>query len=233
MGRLIYVVDDEKNIRELIRAFLIKEGFEVSCFEDGESLLEAFEQVRPDLMILDIMLPGIDGLTLCATIRRLSNLPIIMVSAKGGEMDRVTGITLGGDDYLVKPFSMLELIARIKAIFRRMEKTDAPEGDTQALFYGDMALSRKSHEIRVGDKSFAATPTEFDFLSYMLENAARAVSRKELLRALWQFDFDVETRATDDLVKRLRRKLTESGSRVEIETVWGYGYRLSERGAAQ
>lgn len=229
MSRLIYVVDDEKNIRQLMQAFLLKEGFEVCCFESGEAMLEAFHDREPDLMILDIMLPGIDGLSLCATIRRQSDLPILMVSAKGGEMDRVTGITLGGDDYLVKPFSMLELVARIKAIFRRMEKCMIAPEETACLSYADLLLDKRAHIIRLAGVVFPATPAEFDFLAYMMDNASRAVSRKELLRALWQFEVDVETRATDDLVKRLRRKLSEAGSRVEIETVWGYGYRLSER----
>ena len=229
MTKRIYIADDEKNIRQLIQSFLTKEGFEVEGFGDGESLLEAFQRRPADLLILDIMMPGMDGLSLCASIRQQSTVPIIIVSAKDSPLDRVAGITLGSDDYLVKPFLPLELVARVKALFRRVEMTkpEAPEPE-ETLGFGGLRLDPRLRTAQLDGKELAVTPTEFDFLAYLLKNRDRAVSRDELLKNLWQLDFDdPDTRVADDLVKRLRKKLREAGGGVRIETVWGYGFRLA------
>ena len=232
MGKRIYVADDEKNICFLIQNFLEKEGFEVRCFEDGTSILKACEEQMPDMCILDVMMPGMDGLTVCTQIRKTSHVPIIIVSAKDSPLDRITGITLGSDDYLVKPFLPLELVTRVKALFRRIEAFSVQEEESKdELTFGDICLHPKWRAALLAGKEFALTPLEFDFLCHMLQNPEYAASRDELLKSLWQVDSrEVDTRAVDDMVKRLRKKLKEQSSVVKIETVWGYGFRLTVGG---
>ncbi len=233
MPQTIYVADDEKNIRELISAFLRREGFDVEAFSSGDALLAACGKSLPDLVVLDIMMPGMDGLSVCSALRRASaQLPIIIVSAKDSPYDRVTGLTLGSDDYLVKPFLPLELAARVKALLRRASAEGAAEaGQRGELEYGPLKLSPELRAAELDGENLPLTPTEFDFLAYLIRNRSRAVSREELLETLWQLDRQADTRAADDLVKRLRRKLREKGGAVRIETVWGYGFRLSCGGA--
>ena len=225
----IYIADDEVHICEIIRSFLEKEGFSVRCFGDGASLYEVFQTDPADLLILDITMPGMDGLSLCTLIRRSSAVPILIVSARDSELDRVSGITLGGDDYIVKPFSPLELVARVKAQFRRQamaaqagESSPSPE-----LACGNLRIDPRRRYACIGETELSLTPTEFDFLVYLMKNAGRAVGKPELLKELWQYDFDPDTRVTDDLVKRVRKKLAEKHSSAHVETVWGFGYRMS------
>lgn len=228
MPQKIYLADDEKNIRDLIAAFLTQEGFEVSTFDSGDGLLAACNAGLPDLVILDIMMPGTDGLSVCSALRKVSaDLPIIIVSAKDSPYDRVTGLTLGSDDYLIKPFLPLELVARVRALLRRSQKTAASGDTAQDLNYGTLHLFPERRIAQLNHTPLTLTPTEFDFLAYLVQHQERAVSRNELLQALWQVDWQSDTRATDDLVKRLRRKLREHQSPVRIETVWGFGFRIS------
>jgi DNA-binding response OmpR family regulator len=235
MTKRIYVADDEKNICFLIQNFLEKEGFSVQCFENGESLLAACEESMPDLVILDIMMPGMDGLTVCTQIRKNSHVPIIIVSAKDSPLDRITGITLGSDDYMVKPFLPLELVTRVKALFRRVDAFSGQEEEARdSLEFGDIRLYPKRRAALLKEEEFSLTPLEFDFLSHMLEHPEHAASRDDLLTALWKVDSrEVDTRAVDDMVKRLRKKLKTQGSTVRIETVWGYGFRLVTGGEDQ
>lgn len=229
MPQKIYLADDEKNIRDLIAAFLSQEGFEVQTFENGDALLAACSTVQPDLVILDIMMPGIDGLSVCSMLRKTStDLPIIIVSAKDSPYDRVTGLTLGSDDYLIKPFLPLELVARVRALLRRTQKTPIQNETAKELTYGTLRLFPERREALLNDAPLTLTPTEFDFLAYLVQHQDRAVSRDELLQALWQVNWQADTRATDDLVKRLRRKLREHQSSVRVETVWGFGFRISK-----
>ncbi|MBU3810839.1 MAG: response regulator transcription factor [Candidatus Niameybacter stercoravium] len=228
MLKRIYIADDEANICKLIQSFLEKEGFEVKCFGNGVDLLNSFRIDPADLLILDIMMPGIDGLSLCAMIRQESSVPIIIVSAKDSEIDRVTGITIGSDDYLVKPFSPLELVARVKALFRRNELLlGQSHVESEVLTYHTLILNMKMRTLIINERAVTLTPTEFDFLAFLVKNQDRAVSKTELLKELWQVDFETDTRATDDVVKRLRKKLKEHGS-ISIETVWGFGYRIGQ-----
>lgn len=228
MLKRIYIADDEANICTLIQSFLQKEGFEVKCFENGGDLLNYFRMEPADLLILDIMMPGIDGLSLCAMIRQESSVPIIIVSAKDSEIDRVTGITIGSDDYLVKPFSPLELVARVKALFRRNELLMGQSAvESEILTYHTLILNTKMRTLKINEQYVTLTPTEFDFLAFLIKNKDRAVSKTELLKALWKVDFETDTRATDDVVKRLRKKLKEYGE-ISIETVWGFGYRIGQ-----
>ncbi len=219
----IYIADDEKNIRELIYGFLTNDGFEVSAFENGDDLLAEFLQNPSDMVILDIMMDGTDGLTICSQIRSKHNVPIIIVSARDSELDRITGFTLGGDDYLVKPFSPIELVARVKAIFRRVS-LDQSNTAKNLLKYGDLTLNLSTRESLLNGQKLDLTPTEFALLAYLFEHSDRAISRNELLKNVWKFDFEVDSRATDDVLKRLRKKLSKS--RVLIESVWGFGFKL-------
>lgn len=225
----IYLADDEENIRQLIKSFLENENYSVEIFPDGESLLDRFHQEIPDLVILDIMMPGIDGLNLCAILRQESTVPIIIVSAKDSPMDRVKGITLGSDDYLVKPFLPLELTARVKALFRRSELSKSEFSAGDLLHFGDLTMDRRLHLLLLKNLPLSITPTEYSFLEYMMERGDMAVRKTELLTEVWKFPvYDTtDTRTVDDAVKRLRKKLRESGSIVFIETVWGFGFRLS------
>lgn len=234
MNERIYIADDEAAICELMRNFLDSAGYRTTCFHDGLSVLKAAERDAPDLVILDIMMPGLSGLDVCAALRKKSAVPIIMVSAKDTPLDRIEGITLGGDDYLVKPFLPLELVARVRALFRRIELIRGAQGPENLLTFGDLRLHTGLRTAEANGKPFALTPTEFDFLAYMVRHSDQATGREELLRKLWQFEDDVpNTRATDDLVKRLRKKLAAQGSRVRVEAVWGYGFRLSLEGGEQ
>mgnify|MGYP001026305474 CR=1 FL=1 len=232
MAKRIYVADDEFHIRTLIQTFLANEGYEVETFSDGDSLFAAFTESCPDLIILDIMMPGTDGLTLCAAIRKISQVPIIIVSAKDSPLDRVTGITLGSDDYMVKPFLPLELVTRVKALFRRVDAFSGQEEEnSENLELGDIVLFPGRRTASLKGEEFALTPLEFDFLRHMLEHPEHAASRDDLLKALWKVDSkEVDTRAVDDMVKRLRKKMKEQNSAVKIETVWGYGFRLTAGG---
>lgn len=227
MGKLIYIADDEKNIRELIQHFLMKEGFETRVFENGDALLEAFRQQPADMIVLDIMMPGRNGLTICHEIRETHNVPIIIVSARDSEADRIAGITLGGDDYLAKPFSPMELVARIHALFRRIS-LDKNTADTNLLTFGNITMNPSLKAVMVDNESLDLTPTEYSLLEYFIIHKNQAVSRKALLKDVWKFDFDVDTRATDDAVKRLRKKI--KASNVVITTVWGYGFKLELQG---
>lgn len=228
MQQTIYLADDEQNIRNLITAFLTQEGFQVQSFPSGDALLAACMDAMPDLVILDVMMPGTDGFSICAQLRQKSaELPIIIVSGKDTPIDRVTGLTLGSDDYLIKPFLPLELVARVRALLRRSQRTAPVSEKPHDLSLGPLTLSPSLRTAMLRQQPLVLTPTEFDFLLYLLKHQERAVSRDELLQALWQMDEQYDTRATDDLVKRLRKKLREKRSPVRVETVWGFGFRLA------
>lgn len=226
MSKRIYIADDELNIRELMHSFLEKAGYEVRSFQDGDALLTAFFREPADLVVLDIMMPGTDGLQICNKLRNRCSVPIIIVSARDSELDRITGITMGSDDYLVKPFSPLELVARINGIFRRIELDRGRVAQT-TVSYGNITLNSATHEARFGGIPVSLTPTEFLLLFYLFSNSERAVSRDELIKNVWQFESNTDTRAADDVLKRLRKKLACSD--VSIESVWGFGFKLTRK----
>lgn len=228
-SKLIYIADDEVNILDIISAFLKREGYEVATFTDGRSLLEAFQQREADLLIVDIMMPEIDGYSLVSLIRERSAVPIIIVSAKDTEADRIAGLTLGSDDYLTKPFSPMELVARVKSIFRRIELDTNKGPQRAALRFADIWIDPNTKRVACKGQELQLTGLEFALLQYMVEHRDRAVSRSELLDKVWGFESEVETRATDDVVKRVRRKLAEAGSSLQIDTVWGFGFRVREK----
>lgn len=230
MSKSIYIADDEINIRELIKSFLINEGFNVKTFPNGDELYCEFVNNPADLVILDIMMPGTDGLSLCGKIRAVSNIPIIIVSAKDSELDRIMGISIGSDDYLTKPFSPIELVVRVKALFRRIEMEKFPEQQNEIVSFSDLSVNVSKRSVFCNGKPMDITPTEFLLTTYLIKNKDKAVSRDELLKNVWKFDFEVDSRATDDVIKRLRKKLIACQSNVKIESVWGFGFKITESG---
>ncbi len=227
--KLIYIADDEVNICNIIKSFLLKEGYAVETFNNGRSMLDAFNIKPADMLVIDIMMPEIDGFSLCSSIRQQSSVPIIIVSAKDTETDKIAGLSLGSDDYLTKPFSPMELIARIKSIFRRIELDKAKREDARELRLGDITVKPDIKQAEFGGKSIGLTGMEFNLLYYLAENKNKAVSRSELLDKVWGFENEVETRATDDMIKRIRKKLSDNGSTLKIETVWGFGFKIEDK----
>lgn len=226
--KLIYIADDQVNICNIIATFLEKEGYQVRSFYDGRSVYEAFMTQPADLLILDIMMPDMDGYAICSLVRSQSSVPIIFVSAKDTEFDKITGLTLGSDDYLTKPFSPTELVARVKSIFRRIE-LDKQENISPKIVFSDLVLCPNTRQATINQKDIGLTQMEFDVLYYLALNRHKAVSRNELLDKVWGFSNEVNTRATDDMIKRIRRKLAEANSNVLINTVWGYGFIIKDR----
>lgn len=219
----IWVVDDEKNIRELIRRYLEKEQYTVRTFASAEALQEALVNSTPDMFILDIMLPGADGLILCRSIRAEYDLPIIFVSARGEEFDRVLGLELGGDDYLAKPFSPRELVLRVSTIFRRLQPAAEKTGQINLK---NLTISPEKRKVTIGAEEVPLTGKEYDLLLFLARSPNRPYSRQMLLERIWGFDYEGEDRAVDDTVKRIRKKIRAKGSLPELATVWGYGYKL-------
>lgn len=221
----IWVLDDEDNIRNLMKRYLEKEGYGVRTFSSAEELNNALINNSPDMFVLDIMLPGQDGLSLCRTIREQSTLPIIFVSARGEEFDRVLGLELGGDDYMAKPFSPRELVIRVKNIFRRLNRAEESPA-LKELEYENMVISPDKRTVTVNNAELSFTSKEFDLLFALAASPNRPFSREALLEKIWGFDYEGEERAVDNTVKRIRKKLHEKGARPKLATVWGYGYKL-------
>ncbi len=226
MGALIYLADDDPGLLEVFAAFLESAGFDVRTFPTGDELAEEFTRHEPDLVVLDVMMPGTDGLTICKNLREVSTVPIIILTAKDSEMDYMRGLAIGGDDYLMKPFSPSMLVMRIKALLRRVDMERSPKAPVQDLSFGDIFLSDATHEARAGNRALELTMTEFALLRCLLEAQGSAVSRDALLSKVWDINAEVETRVTDETVRRVRRKLREAGSRTSVKAVWGYGYKL-------
>lgn len=228
MSKLIYIADDENNIRKLVKTFLENDGHIVKDFENGDLLLKEFNEKECDLVILDIMMPGSDGFEICTSIRKKSTVPIIMLTARDSDIDYITGITLGSDDYFTKPFSPMALVMRVKAIFRRIdfEKIQNNKSKQKVLEFGDITINTDTKTVSSLNEIIDLTPNEYNLLTYLFENKERAVSREELLNKVWGYDSEIETRAADDTVKRLRKKISDTN--ILIETVWGFGFRLKE-----
>ena len=226
MGHSIYLADDEKSIRELLHSFLTSDGYTVRSFESGDALLEAFHQEPAELVILDIMMPGTDGLTVCRELRSVSDIPIILLTAKDSELDYVMGISQGSDDYLTKPFRPTILLMKVKALLRRVEMDRGKTAAEDELHYGDIRYSATENAIFYGTAPVSLTQTELRLLSYMMKRPEKAYSREELLSAVWGFDSEVETRVTDETLRRIRKKLLQAGSTVSVSTIWGFGYKL-------
>ncbi len=230
MPQKILVVDDEPAVLDLLAYNLRKAGYEALTARDGYQALEMARQFSPDLILLDLMLPGIEGLEVCRELRKTSDVPIIMITALGEEIDRVVGLELGADDYIPKPFGIREVLARVKAVLRRAALPEqSPDRLLEAVSGpGGLCLQVESRQVAVGKLSLHLTHLEFDVLYLLLSNAGRVLTRERLLEQAWGYDFVGDTRAVDSLIKRLRAKLRAANPAADsIEAVRGVGYRLN------
>jgi len=220
----VLVVDDEDHILELARLYLSREGYQIETVTDGAQALARFGQIKPDLVVLDIMLPNVDGLTICREIRKQSQVPIIMLTARDEVTDKVVGLELGADDYLTKPFHPQELVARAKALVRRARlEPDQP----RLVRAGKLEVDFERHEVRHGESRLQLRPKEFDLLALLARHPGRVFQRSELLDLVWGYDFPGYTRTVDVHVQQLREKLAAGGvANPSIQTVWGVGYKL-------
>ncbi len=221
-GERILVVDDEANIIDLVRLYLERDGYRVEAASDGAQAIEKIGSLSPDLVILDIMLPEIDGFEVCRQVRSESDVPIIMLTARDEDIDKIVGLELGADDYLTKPFNPRELVARVKAILRRAERT--PQVDTRPVSIGDLNIDPARREVTVAGEEVSLRAKEFDLLLTFAEHKGLVLSREQLLNLVWGFDFYGQTRTVDVHVAHLRKRLAKSELR--IETITGVGYKL-------
>jgi len=224
MTETILVVEDDRRIRDLLRRGLIFEGYEVVTAEDGESALRIAREKLPDAVLLDLMLPGIDGLEVCQRLRQVSNLPILMLTARDAVADRVTGLDAGADDYLVKPFAFDELLARLRALFRR-HKLEA-ESDTHE--FGDLTLNPLTRQVFRGEDEIQLTAKEFDLLELFMRHPNQVLTREMIYEHIWEYDFGGESNIIEVYVRYLRTKLESGGKSRLIQTVRGVGYTLRE-----
>ncbi|MBR4857931.1 MAG: response regulator transcription factor [Clostridia bacterium] len=220
----ILVVDDDNNICELLRLYLEKEGYDVILAHNGGEAVKMFQELSPDLMILDIMLPVLDGWQVCREVRKFSDKPIIMLTAKGETFDKVLGFELGADDYVVKPFEAKEVMARVKAVLRRSgsaEKTDIKE-----VRYDKLVINLTNYELQVDGKKIDTPPKELELIYHLASNPNRVFTRDQLLDEVWGFDYYGDSRTVDVHVKRLREKLEGVSDKWELKTVWSVGYKF-------
>ncbi|MFZ5597309.1 MAG: response regulator transcription factor [Bacillota bacterium] len=223
----VLVVDDEVKIRELVRDYLLREGYGVEEAGNGMEARERMKSHSYDLIILDLMMPGENGLDLCREIRKTSDVPIIMLTARGDEIDRVIGLELGADDYMVKPFSPREMVARVKAILRRARKNNQCERNNSLIELEGLVIDDSERRVSVNGEEISLTPKEYDLLAIMARNPGRVLTREQLLQQVWGYDFYGEARTVDTHITRLREKLSRVlGDRQLIATVWGVGYKF-------
>ncbi|MCG1013295.1 response regulator transcription factor [Tepidanaerobacter sp. GT38] len=224
-GIRILVVDDEKRIVDLVRLYLEREGFIVDEAYDGETALDMISSKSYDLIILDLMLPVIDGWTVCKEIRKKYDTPVMMLTARGEEFDKVLGFELGADDYVVKPFSPRELTARVKALLRRTAARNNDE-EAEILVFPELSIDPTARVVKVNDKEITLTPKEFDLLYFLAKNKDKVFNREKLLEEVWGYDFFGSLRTVDTHVKQLREKLGRSKAASYINTIWGVGYKF-------
>lgn len=227
----ILIVDDDNNIAELISLYLTKECFDTRIVNDGEAALTAFEQYRPNLILLDLMLPGIDGYEVCRRIRARNNVPIIMLSAKGEIFDKVLGLELGADDYIMKPFDSKELVARVKAVLRRYQpiKADTPVLEIKCVEYPDLTVNLSNYSVMYQGQSIDMPPKELELLYFLAASPNQVFTREQLLDNIWGYEYIGDTRTVDVHVKRLREKIKDHEN-WKIATVWGIGYKFEAKG---
>ena len=223
MARKILVVEDDRNISDLIRMYLEKEGFEVQTAFDGGAAVETFRAMQPDMVLLDIMLPVMDGWAVCSKIRETSRTPIIMITAKSEVFDRIQGLEMGADDYIVKPFEMKELIARINAVLRR---TEIPTDTRKRLVFDKLIIDLDSYELIVDGKKVDTPPKELELLYHLASTPNRVYTRNQLLDEVWGFDYFGDSRTVDVHIKRLREKVENVSDQWALKTVWGVGYKF-------
>ncbi|WP_138492989.1 response regulator transcription factor [Paenibacillus pinistramenti] len=227
----ILVVDDEERIRRLLKMYLEKEGYEIDEAEDGETALKKALEENYDLVLLDVMLPGIDGIEVCNRLRQSKATPVLMLTAKGEEINRVQGFEVGADDYVVKPFSPREVIFRVKAILRRSSATaylSQDSGSNSTIVFPTLTIEHDAHRVTAGGEEVSLTPKEYELLHYLAVSPDKVFSREELLKDVWNYEFFGDLRTVDTHVKRLREKLNKVSpeAALMITTVWGVGYKL-------
>jgi len=224
----ILIVDDDTNISELISLYLTKECFETKCVEDGESALEAFKSFAPDLILLDLMLPGMDGYQVCRELRKTSSVPIIMLSAKGEVFDKVLGLELGADDYIIKPFDSKELVARAKAVLRRTSVAPTapePQAKQDIVSYPDLVINLANYSVSYMGNSIKMPPKELELLYFLASSPNQVFSREQLLDHIWGYEYLGDTRTVDVHIKRIREKINDHECWA-ITSVWGIGYKF-------
>ncbi|MCR4718837.1 MAG: response regulator transcription factor [Firmicutes bacterium] len=224
MSNKILIVDDERNIVELSKLYLEKEGFVTVCAYDGEEALQIFENEAPELVILDIMMPKKDGWQVCREIRKTSQVPIIMLTAKSDTFDKVLGLELGADDYMTKPFEPKELVARVKAVLRRSETQK--DTDKKEVTFPNLSINIENYELKINGESVDAPPKEIELLYFLAQNPNRVYTREQLLDKVWGFDYFGDSRTVDVHIKRLRQKLEVAQENWQLKTVWGVGYKF-------
>lgn len=231
----VLVVEDEPSFAEALTLGLSREGFAVTVSSDGADALRRFEEINPDIILLDVMLPTLSGIDVCRQIRTTSNVPIIMVSAKGEELDMVVGLEVGADDYVMKPFRLRELVARMRAVMRRSEdQSSSGEGgvtveSNEPIIVGDVSIDLDRHEVRVGTEEIALPLKEFDLLSLLMSNAGRVLSREIIIERVWGVDYYGDTKTLDVHIKRLRSKIeADPKNPTRIVTIRGLGYKFDD-----
>ncbi len=227
----ILIVDDDENIAELISLYLTKECFETLIVHDGESALREYKTFRPHLIILDIMLPGIDGYEVCREIRKTDNTPIIMLSAKGETFDKVLGLELGADDYIIKPFESKEMVARVKAVLRRFNQipgTKSANDDGKSLSFPGLSINLDNYSVIYNGEHVVMSPKELELLYFLASSANQVFTREQLLDNIWGYEYQGDTRTVDVHIKRIREKIKDCDD-WSIETVWGVGYKFEVR----
>ena len=221
----ILIVDDDTNIAELISLYLTKECFETRMVEDGEEAIKAFEEFQPNLILLDLMLPGMDGFTVCKKVREKSSVPIIMLTAREEEVDKVLGLELGADDYMTKPFSLRELMARVKANLRRTQIVNNNDGTNEILVFDDLAIDMEKYEVRKRGEIISLTFREFELLKFLATKKGKIFTREQLLNKVWDYEFYGDVRTVDVTIRRLREKIEDNPSLPSyIITKRGVGY---------
>lgn len=220
----IFIADDDENICNLLKSQLQSDGYEVSAFFDGQSLLNSFFDASCDLIITDIMMPEMNGYDLCREVRKNSNVPFIMISAKDEEIDRILGLELGSDDYISKPFSLREVSVKVRNMLRR---TESKVLASNVLTCKDIALDLEARTILLSGKDFPVTTKEYDLLEYLIKNKNRAFSREAIIEQVWGYDYFGDSRQVDHMIKRLRKKMLPYECEFKIETLWGFGYKVS------
>lgn len=224
MSKKILIVEDDGNIRELLRLYLEREGYEITEAENGEVGVEQWRKVNPDMILLDVMMPVMDGWQVCKIVRAESQVPIIILTAKGETFDKVNGLEMGADDYIVKPLEMREVVARVRAVFRRF----APE-DSGKISFDKLTVDKQAYDLIVDGKRVDAPPKEIELLYFLASSPNRVFTRAQLLDDVWGFDYFGDTRTVDVHVKRLREKLEGVSDKWELKTVWGVGYKFETR----
>ena len=225
MPKKILIVEDEANIRELLRLYLEREGYTVLEAENGVEGIKKWKSDKPDMLLLDVMMPVMDGWEVCREIRAESDVPIIMLTAKGETADRVSGLEMGADDYIVKPLEMPEVIARVRAVFRRIAPDDAPE----KLSFDNLVIDKQAYDLVIKGKRVDAPPKEIELLYFLASSPNRVFTRAQLLDEVWGFDYFGDTRTVDVHVTRLREKLEGVSDKWELKTVWGVGYKFETK----